>query len=160
MSKEALRTKIEPIRSYVMGLDLTSPTECRNALNLTFPISTLQPIKELCIQGIEEGWLCPRSAPHLKYGRLFKATPELPIGVDTVDMPGGHAACKGPGHEHPEGEIDLCFTLSGSPLFDGSPEGWTVYPPKSWHVPTVSNGRMIILYFLPNGAIRFGPPKN
>jgi hypothetical protein len=32
-----------------------------------------------------------------------------------------------------------------------------VYPPKSWHVPTVEHGVMDILYFLPGGAITFEP---
>ena len=62
----------------------------------------------------------------------------------------------GPGHLHPDGEFDLCFPIAGSPLFDGNSPGWTVYPPGSWHVPTVTGGRMGILYFLPNGAIHFG----
>ena len=63
----------------------------------------------------------------------------------------------GPGHTHPNGEIDLCFAVDGAPTFDGHPPGWTVYPPGSWHVPTVAGGVMDILYFLPGGAIRFEP---
>ena len=65
----------------------------------------------------------------------------------------------GPGlaHTHPNGEIDLCFAMDGDPRFDGHPEGWVVYGPGSWHVPTVTGGTMAILYFLPSGAIAFGP---
>ena len=63
----------------------------------------------------------------------------------------------GPGHEHPAGEFDLCFAVDAGARFDDRPEGWTVYPPGSWHVPTVTGGRMDILYFLPGGKIRFGP---
>ena len=51
--------------------------------------------------------------------------------------------------------MDLCFALDGDPTFDGNPPGWTVYGPESWHVPTVADGTMAILYFLPGGAIRF-----
>ena len=60
----------------------------------------------------------------------------------------------GPGHIHPEGEIDLLIPLSGEPSFDGSSTDWVVYPPGSWHVPTVADGEMLILYFLPQGAFQ------
>ncbi|HJL17019.1 MAG TPA: DUF4863 family protein, partial [Sandaracinaceae bacterium LLY-WYZ-13_1] len=71
-----------------------------------------------------------------------------------------HMDRPGPGHTHPNGEIDLCFAVRGEPTFDGHPPGWTVYPPGSWHVPTVEGGVMDILYFLPGGAIRFEPNPN
>ena len=158
MSKEALQKAIQPICSLIQSLDLTQdPIE--NILNETFPLSDLENIRALCIQGLNEGWLCPRGEAPLCYGRLQKSTAPDIIGVDTVDMDGSEKPCAGPGHEHPLGEIDLCFSLSGTPDFDGHPEGWTVYPPKSWHIPTVSNGRMVILYFLPQGWIRFGPEE-
>ena len=157
MTKEELKKSIEPICNFISTLDLSDATTARANLERTFPISSLTSIREMCITGLEEGWLCPRTAPNLSYGRLVKASKEGDIGVDTVFMPGEEEPCKGPGHEHPQGEVDLCFGIAKEPLFDGNAEGWTVYPPKSWHVPTVQNGRMIILYFLPNGSIRFGP---
>ena len=61
----------------------------------------------------------------------------------------------GPRHRHPNGEIDLCFGISGASRFDGQPEGWIVYGKGSVHVPTVTGGEMLILYFLPGGAIEF-----
>jgi len=39
--------------------------------------------------------------------------------------------------------------------FDGSPAGWVVYPPGSAHRPTVSHGRSLVLYLLPEGRIEF-----
>ena len=63
--------------------------------------------------------------------------------------------CKGPGHTHPLGEVDLCFPQDSSARFDGKEETWVVYGENSWHEPTVTHGRMIILYFLPQGSIRF-----
>jgi hypothetical protein len=63
----------------------------------------------------------------------------------------------GPGHTHGNGEIDLCLAVGGTPRFDGHGPGWVVYPPGSWHEPTVTGGAMDILYFLPGGAIQFGP---
>ncbi|HNC99809.1 MAG TPA: DUF4863 family protein [Myxococcota bacterium] len=45
--------------------------------------------------------------------------------------------------------------MEGTPRFDGHGERWVVYPPGSRHIPTVAGGRMFILYFVPNGALRF-----
>ena len=39
--------------------------------------------------------------------------------------------------------------------FDGQGAGWVVYPADSAHVPTVSGGRALVLYLLPQGAIEF-----
>ena len=113
----------------------------------------LGPVEKLVRNGLEEGWLCPRGGDGVRYGRLCKSS-EATHGysIDAVDM-----TAPGPGHAHPKGEIDLCFTVEGNPTFDGQTSGWTVYPPGSWHVPTVRGGRMAILYFLPGGEIRFGP---
>ena len=61
----------------------------------------------------------------------------------------------GPQHRHGNGEVDLCFTTRGDARFDGHAQGWVVYPPGSVHVPTVTQGEMLILYFLPGGAIEF-----
>jgi hypothetical protein len=39
--------------------------------------------------------------------------------------------------------------------FDGRGAGWLVYGPDSGHSPTVSDGRALVLYLLPQGAIEF-----
>jgi Domain of unknown function (DUF4863) len=39
--------------------------------------------------------------------------------------------------------------------FDHQSAGWVVYPPGSAHHPTVSGGRALVLYLLPQGRIRF-----
>ena len=55
------------------------------------------------------------------------------------------------------GEIDLCFSLSGKPdLTVMQKDG--LYTLQSL-IPTVSNGRMVILCFLPQGAIDLVPSK-
>ena len=159
MNKTALIEAVQPICQFIQSLDLNQP-DCISKLDAAFPMGKLDHIRKLVEEGIQDGWLCPRGQSPLTYGRLQKSTAPDIIGIDTVDMDGSTAPCAGPGHEHPTGEVDLCFSLSGDPDFDGNHEGWTVYPPKSWHVPTVSRGRMAILYFLPKGAIRFGPPQN
>ena len=158
MSLAQLQTEVQPICEFIRTLDINA-NNANILLEEAFPLSSLGSIRSLVLSGIEQGWLCPRGDSPLRYGRVQKTSTEMPIGIDSVDMDGSLSTCAGPGHEHPNGEIDLCFSLSGNPDFDGHPEGWTVYPPKSWHVPTVQNGRMAILYFLPDGAIRFGPQE-
>ena len=86
---------------------------------------------------------------------LTGASGQFSLGHSAFFALGAYGA--GMAHTHPGGEFDLCFAVSGSPTFDGRPEGWTVYAPGSWHVPTVQGGVMDILYFLPAGAMKFGP---
>ena len=109
-------------------------------------------IAAACKAGVAEGWLCNREGGGIRYGRIFKPAPELDgFSVDVVDM----QDIAGPHHSHPNGEIDLLMPVEGDALFDGRPAGWVVYPPGSAHRPTVSNGRALVLYLLPQGAIQF-----
>jgi hypothetical protein len=150
MSKQQLQASVQPILQFLSEQELSSE-ELTQALERTFPLSSLTEIRALIEQGIEEGWFAPREGHNLTYGRLIKPSDEsFRFSVETVDM-----CATGPGHVHPNGEVDLCFALEGDPHFDGAPEGWTCYPPESWHIPTVTEGRMAILYFLPEGAIHF-----
>jgi len=155
MSMNALLQALDPIIKTLETLDLNRPDEARQTLTERYPLDSteLATVIDLVKDGIDGGWLCPRSGGGLRYGRAAKASAATyGFGIDTVDMTGA-----GPGHTHPTGEIDLCIPLEGTPTFDGNPPGWTVYSAGSWHVPTVSGGRMGILYFLPGGAIRFEP---
>ena len=106
-----------------------------------------------CREGVAEGWMCEREAGGIRYGRVLKSTPATHgFSVDVVEM----ADCVGPHHVHPNGEIDLLMPLDGSAArFDGQPAGWIVYGPGSAHRPTVSGGRALVLYLLPQGAIEF-----
>lgn len=117
--------------------------------------STLyQSLKTACQVGVAEGWLCNREAGGLRYGRIFKPTPELHgYSVDVVDM----QDLVGPHHVHPTGEIDLIMPIEGDALFNGHPAGWLVCLPGSAHSPTVSRGRALVLYLLPEGRIEFTP---
>ena len=114
--------------------------------------ATYRHLKATCEAGVAAGWLCNREAGGIRYGRIFKPDAALHgFSVDVVDMD----AIVGPHHIHPEGEIDLVMPLTGDALFDGQPAGWVVYPPGSGHRPTVSRGRALVLYLLPQGAIQF-----
>ena len=114
-----------------------------------------QQLKQSCQHGIADGWLCEREAGGIRYGRVFKPSEALQdFSVDVVDM----TDVVGPHHSHPNGEIDLVMPLEGDALFDGKPAGWVVYPAGSAHKPTVSQGRALVLYLLPQGSIEFSRP--
>jgi len=111
-----------------------------------------QDLKAACQAGVAEGWLCDREGGGIRYGRIFKPAEDLHgFSVDVVDM----NDLAGPHHSHPNGEIDLIMPIEGEAQFDGRPAGWCVYPPGSAHRPTVRQGRALVLYLLPQGAIQF-----
>jgi len=149
---DALLTLLTPVLDHLEGQDPDDPAlAARLSADLPLDGPTLQSVRAAVLAGLEDGWLTPREAGGVRFGRLAKATAESrDFSIDAVDMDGA-----GPGHTHPNGEIDLCFAVDGEPRFDGNPPGWTVYGRGSWHVPTVEGGRMAILYFLPGGAMRF-----
>lgn len=117
------------------------------------PGSTVyEALREACLAGVAEGWLCEREAAGIRYGRAFKATDALHrFSVDVVDM--NNVA--GPHHRHPQGEICLIIPLDGTARFDGHCAGWCVYGTGSAHSPTVSGGRALVLYLLPEGLVEF-----
>jgi hypothetical protein len=109
-------------------------------------------LKDACEAGVAAGWLANREAGGIRYGRIFKAADDLHgFSVDVVEM----RDIAGPHHRHPHGEIDLIMPIEGDARFDGRPAGWCVYGPGTAHHPTVSGGRALVLYLLPQGAIEF-----
>ena len=73
------------------------------------------------------------------------------MSIDVVEMDD----VVGPHHAHPNGEIDLVMPLDEEARFDGVGAGWKVYPAGSAHHPTVTGGKALVLYLLPDGAIEF-----
>ncbi|NYT67762.1 DUF4863 family protein [Pusillimonas noertemannii] len=123
-------------------------------LNQQFPYNgeACQRIVETCRSGVEEGWMCQYEGGGVRYGRVIKPSAELHgYSVDVVDM----NDLAGPHHRHPNGEIDLIMPISPEARFDGQPGGWLVYGPDSAHSPTVTQGRALVLYLLPEGKIEF-----
>jgi hypothetical protein len=113
---------------------------------------TYEMLKTSCQAGVAEGWLCEREGGGIRYGRIFKPSDDLHgFSVDVVDM----KDIAGPHHTHPNGEIDLIMPIEGDARFDGRSQGWLVCPPGSAHCPTVTNGRALVLYLLPQGQITF-----
>jgi Domain of unknown function (DUF4863) len=105
-----------------------------------------------CQEAIAAGWMCNRSAGGIRFGRVIMPRTQLDrFSVDVVEMEN----IAGPYHAHPHGEIDLIMPIDADARFDDKGAGWLVYPPASRHTPTVTGGKALILYLLPEGAIDF-----
>jgi hypothetical protein len=153
-TKERFVELLQPILDALGQTDVADP-KAAELLAQRFPLDApaMRELGEAFAAGVADGWLCDRQGtPGITYSRVQKALSTDALSVEAVRM-----QCPGPGHAHPNGEFDLCFAADGSPTFDGNAPGWTVYAPGSWHIPTVAGGTMNILYFLPGGAIQFGP---
>jgi hypothetical protein len=143
---------IKAVTSSVVGTPLEA--SLATFLNSQFPAdgSWFQEMEQLCRRGCAEGWLCAREAGGIRFGRPIKAGPETQgFSVDVVEMDD----VVGPHHAHPNGEIDLVMPLDEAACFDGVHAGWKVYEAKSAHNPTVTGGKALVLYLLPEGAIEF-----
>ena len=157
MTETAFRDLIATVTASIAGRPLDAALA--RELNARFGpgTATFQTIRQACIHAIEQGWMCNREAGGIRYGRVAKPDAALHrFSIDVVDMDD----IAGPHHVHPDGEIDLVMPLSGDARFDGQPAGWTVYPPGSAHHPTVSGGRALVLYLLPEGRIEFTRPHS
>ena len=152
MSVERLHEVLQPVTEWLANK--TVGPELTEGLNTTFAAGSnwYQEVLSLCQQGTTEGWVCQYEQGGIKYGRVFKPSAELNnFSVDIVLM----KDVVGPHHSHPQGEVDLVLPLTAGAAFDGTPEGWKVYPPESAHKPTVTGGEAYVIYFLPNGEIKF-----
>ena len=152
MPSSPFRQQIAELTTQLAGRDLNS--DLQTWLNQEHGVDspTYQQLKQSCQQGVAEGWLCNREGGGIRYGRIFKPADDLAgFSVDVVDM----QDLQGPHHAHPNGEIDLIMPLEGDALFDGHAAGWLVYPAGSAHHPTVTQGRALVLYLLPQGSIEF-----
>lgn len=152
MSPNEFREHITLLTAQLAGLPLDADLDAWLNAEHGVKSATYQQLKQDCMAGVAEGWLCEREGGGIRYGRIFKPADDLHgFSVDVVDM----KDIAGPHHAHPQGEIDLIMPLEGDARFDGRPAGWLVCPPGSAHRPTVSGGRALVLYLLPQGSIEF-----
>lgn len=152
MTQSEFTALVTTITQKLRGRPLDS--ELERDLNQRFPPASpaFRSLSEACRAGIAAGWMCNREAAGIKYGRVVKPTEATHgFSVDVVEMDN----IAGPHHRHPNGEIDMIMPLTGSAAFDGRNEGWLVYGPGSAHKPTVTGGKALVLYLLPQGAIEF-----
>ena len=132
-----LTARLEALLPSIDAVDASAAEDAAAQLTARHPFEgeEVGAIFELCKKGLAEGWLAPHDAgPDVKFGRLAKDMGSY--AVDAVTM----AESAGRGHTHTRGEINMCFPLDGSPLFDGHAPGWVVFAPGSHHVPTVTDG--------------------
>ncbi len=152
MSPDTFRTQIAALTAQLAGRPLDAALDDWLNREHGTGSATFRTLEESCRAGVAEGWLCNREGGGIKYGRIFKPAADLQgFSVDVVDM----RDVVGPHHVHPTGEIDLIMPIDGEARFDGRPAGWLVCPPGSAHRPTVTQGRALVLYLLPEGAIQF-----
>ncbi|WP_343618456.1 DUF4863 family protein [Ralstonia sp.] len=152
MSPTVFRAALAQLTARIAGRPLDANLEAWLNTEYGASSASYQTLKAACEAGVTEGWLCNRQGGGIRYGRIFKPAEDLhDFSVDVVDMKN----IAGPHHTHPNGEIDLIMPIDGDAQFDGRPAGWLVCPPGSAHCPTVSNGRALVLYLLPEGRIDF-----
>ena len=154
MGKELLEKALAPVFAALRGAEPDDGAKLAERLTKSLPVAgdVAKAVRAAAETGVAEGWLCDRENAGVKYSRPFKASDATAgYSVDAVVMD----RVAGPKHTHVNGEINLCFTQDGDAKFCGHREGWAVFPRGSTHVPVVTDGRMLILYFLPGGAIEF-----
>lgn len=151
MSKEQFTELLRPLAQALAVVDVDAADGAAQAERAAaFQGPMVQKVREAAVAAIGSDWLLPKAQGGIRFGRVAKDLVGFSVDAVLMDVPG-------PKHRHPNGEIDLCFTTKGEPRFDGKPAGWVVYGKNSVHVPTVRGGEMLILYFLPGGAIDFNP---
>ena len=154
LGKELLEKALGPVFAAIANAEPNDGPKLAERLNRDLPIGSAvaMAVRAAAQAGVAEGWLCDRENAGVKFSRPFKPSPATSgYSVDAVVMD----RVAGPKHTHTNGEINLCFTQDGDAKFCGHAEGWVVFPRGSTHVPVVTDGRMLILYFLPGGAIEF-----
>lgn len=152
MTPESFTDLVSTITRRLEGKPLDQ--KLQDELNEAFPAdgAAYRSVFDACHAAIAAGWMCNREAGGIRYGRVIKPGEGTHgFSVDVVEMDN----VAGPHHRHPNGEIDMIMPLSPGALFDGHGAGWRVYGPDSAHRPTVSEGKALVLYLLPKGAIEF-----
>ena len=143
---------LQPVLARLPELDLSDPDAAQAILSDKFPLqgkfgSTL---RAAAVAALADGSICGREGGPSKFSRLQKPNETNGFSVDAVLLWGA-----GIPHRHTEGEVNAMFAWEGEPEFCGVKPGWAVYAPGSQHVPTVSGGKMLIFYMLPNGAVEW-----
>jgi hypothetical protein len=149
MTKDQFVELLRPLAAVLQPIDVDR-ADAAVAAERAAPFAgpAVAAVRAAALANVDSEWLLPKANAGIRFGRVAKDLHGFSVDAVLMDVPG-------PKHRHPQGELDLCFATRGEPRFDGKPEGWVVYGRESVHVPTVRGGEMLILYFLPGGAIDF-----
>lgn len=150
-----LASLLAPISTLVPTLDLADRAGSEAELERRFPPGSeaVAAIERAARAALGAGAIAHRGEAPMRFSRVLK--PEADVGgsaVDCVYM----EDCAGPAHTHPNGEVVLCFPDAPGVTFDERASTWVVHPRGSRHVPTVAGGSMLLLYWLPGGAVVWG----
>ena len=143
---------VAPIARFAQGRALDAALH--SDLNVEFPADgeAFRAIQRACHAGIAAGWACVQGDAQRRFGRIFEpGNATCGFSVDIVDI----TNLVGNYHRHPTGEIDMIMPVTPEAKFDGRHAGWLVYAPGTGHRLTVTLGRALILYLLPEGKIEW-----
>ena len=146
------RELIKPITTTISQSKVDGDLEAK--LNSNFPPSseTFHKIEHACREAIKAGWMCSQGGEGRRFGRVLEPSDDTAnLSVDVVDL----TDIVGPHHRHPTGEVCMIMPVTEGAQFDGHDAGWCVNSPGTAHHPTVTNGRALVLYLLPEGKIEF-----
>lgn len=154
--RDALVAMLSRLKGDLAGLNLSRPEVARQSLLTKHPLSGdyLTEVLRLCQRGIESGWLCDLDMHGVRYGRLTPPTKYFPYAIDAMQVVGSSA-----GHAHEKGEVNLSWSLNGTARFCGLEPGWSVFPPGSRHVHDAKGGPVLVLSFIPQGAVKWEAAK-
>ncbi len=127
-------------------------------LNKRFPPGgeAFDSIEQACHAAIKAGWMCAEGNEKVRWGRVIEPSEETGgLSVDVVDL----TDLVGSHHSHPGGEVCMILPITEGAQFDGQGRGWMVFEAGTGHHPTVSEGRALVLYMLPDGKIDYTKPR-
>ena len=151
-SLERFKVLIKPVVAAISQSTINADLEAE--LNASFPPSsdTFREIERACHEAIDAGWMCSQGGEGRRFGRVLEPSAETDdLSVDVVDL----TDIVGPHHRHPTGEVCMVMPVTAGAQFDGHDAGWCVNSPGSAHHPTVTAGRALVLYLLPEDKIEF-----
>jgi hypothetical protein len=149
---EAFVALMKPITTTISRSKVNKDLE--DELNSRFPPKSevFGRIERTCHEAIKAGWMCGHGGEGRRFGRVIEPSEETSnLSVDVVDL----TDIVGPHHRHPTGEICMVMPVTEGARFDGHGAGWCVNTPGTAHHPTVTDGRALVLYLLPDGKIEF-----
>jgi hypothetical protein len=155
--KAAMMAVLRPVFAAIRGRALDETLEFVLNRNFGIASSTHESLVRLLQIGLEEGWVAYAPVPGADYSRGRIADPsDETVGLSVES--GLLYNVKGQYHRHTRGEIDMIVPIDSSARWCGHEGGWVVYPPMSEHFPTATGGKLLALYFLPNGEIEYRAP--